>query len=100
MTVSRGEPPAQAEACAEPGTWLNTVGRLIVAYTGKTLEKLARLADAAIQQVMALADLIVDGPYVPASHERGLAYRGSSSQRVIDLGVMRSGGELRLLQVD
>ncbi len=100
ITISGGEPLSQAEACAELVTRLNTAGMHVVVYTGYTLKKLARLADAAIQQVLALANVIVDGPYIPALHERQLAYRGSSNQRVIDLSTTRSTGELRLLQVD
>lgn len=100
VTVSGGEPFAQAEACAELVGRLNTARTHVVVHTGYTYRQLARSADPAIRKVLALADVIVDGPYVAALHDRELAYRGSSNQRVIDLGLSRRTGKLRLLPVD
>lgn len=100
ISISGGEPLAQAQACAELVARLNTAGMHVTIYTGYTFEKLARSNDPAIRRVLALADVMVDGPYVATLHGRGLACRGSSNQRVIDLPATRTAGKLRLLQVD
>jgi len=100
ITISGGEPLRQAQACAELVTRLKIAGMHVVVYSGFTFEKLARSTDPTIRRVLALADVIVDGPFVAALHDRRLAYRGSSNQRIIDLKATRTTGELRLLQVD
>lgn len=100
MTISGGEPFAQAEACAELTARLKAAGIHVAVYTGYTYEQLAQFMDAAVQKILALADVLVDGPYLDALHEEGLAYRGSLNQRVIDLRAIRKVGELHLMQVD
>lgn len=100
VTSSGGEPLAQATACAELVSRLKAEGTHATVYTGYTFEQLAPLTNAAVQELMAMADVLVDWAYLAALHEEGLAFRGSSNQRVIDLSATRSTGELRLLQVD
>lgn len=100
VTISGGEPLAQAEACAEVLSRLKAAGSHVVVYTGYTCEHLAHSMDSSVKRVLGLADMLVDGPYVAALSGKGIAYRGSSNQRVIDLRATRTVGELRLLHVD
>lgn len=100
VTISGGEPLAQAEPCAELVARIKAAGVHVVVYTGYTYEQLAGSTDPAVRRILELADVVIDGPYVVASHERRLPYRGSSNQRVIDLRATREVGELRLLDVD
>lgn len=100
ITISGGEPMRQAQACAELVARLKGTGVHVVVYTGYIYEVLLAGDDPWVQWVLTLADMLVDGPYLAALREDGLAYRGSSNQRVIDLGATRSTGELRLLQAD
>ncbi|MCP4701278.1 MAG: radical SAM protein [Gammaproteobacteria bacterium] len=84
VTISGGEPFAQAEALA---ALLNTVQQEkdlgIIIYSGYTLEKLRALAEksSAISALLELTDVLIDGPYV-AERNDGLSLRGSSNQRV------------------
>ncbi|MDP2936433.1 MAG: 4Fe-4S single cluster domain-containing protein, partial [Dehalococcoidia bacterium] len=100
VTISGGEPLAQPEACAELAARLKATGIHVAVYTGYTYEEVAWSTDPAVRRVLELADVVIDGPYVVALHERRLPYRGSSNQRVIDLRATREVGELRLLDVD
>ena len=56
-------------------------------YTGYRLEK---LRDAPL---LALVDVVVDGPFLLEEKDAGLAFRGSRNQRIIHLrGADRAGG--------
>jgi len=57
----------------------------IVVYTGRVFEQLVQSRWFPIWEVLANADVLVDGPYVQALDHDGMQYRGSSNQRVIDL---------------
>lgn len=97
VTLSGGEPLAQPEACAKIVTHLKDAGIHVVVYSGFIYEDIVRAEDPAIDRVLALADVLVDGPFVVALRDESLAYRGSSNQRVIDLTNTRQTGRLRLL---
>jgi anaerobic ribonucleoside-triphosphate reductase activating protein len=82
LTISGGEPFAQAEA----------LGRLVAAirdrrdlsvlcYTGYTLEHLRTHGTPAQHRLLAQLDLLIDGPYL-ARHHADLLWRGSSNQRL------------------
>jgi anaerobic ribonucleoside-triphosphate reductase activating protein len=59
-------------------------------YTGYRLEK---LRDAPL---LALVDVVVDGPFLLEEKDAGLAFRGSRNQRIIHLHrAERAGGELQ-----
>ncbi len=47
-------------------------------------------------RMLACIDVLVDGPYIKERHNISLRFRGSSNQRIIDLNVTRSTGELTL----
>ena len=89
VTISGGEPFAQAEAVArlleiirahEPGLH-------IVIYSGFCIEDLLEisLAIPAILDILNLADVLVDGPFIQALDHDRVQWRGSSNQRPIDL---------------
>ena len=78
--------------------------KTIWCYTGDVYEDLAnpespRHTDAT-DRLLACIDILVDGPYVAAQHDITLRFRGSSNQRIIDLGATRASGEVRLWQDD
>ncbi len=70
----------------------------MIVYSGFIYEDLVRAKDPALDRVLALADVLVDGPFVAALRDESLAYRGSSNQRVIDLAKTRETGKLSLLE--
>ena len=51
-----------------------------------------------MEELLELADLLVDGPYVEKQRDLTLPYRGSANQRVIDLKKTRDCGTVTLYQ--
>ncbi len=50
----------------------------------------------ATDELLSLADVLVDGRYVEAKKDISLRFRGSSNQRIIDLNLTRERGEIVL----
>lgn len=67
-------------------------------YTGHVYEELIKRPDAA--RLIAIADILVDGPFVQDLKDLNLSYRGSSNQRVIDLDGTRKAGNVVLYGID
>lgn len=100
VTLSGGDPMGQPSACADIVEHLKDIGVHVIVYTGFTFEQLICANNAAIEKVLDLADVLVDGPFIAALRDESLAYRGSSNQRVIDLARTRQTGILCLLDWD
>ncbi len=110
VTLSGGEPFEQAAACAEIGRRCREAGLDVWTYTGYTYEKLLETALAAapvaaslgrpqldpagVRDLLAVTDVLVDGPFVESLKALGLSWRGSSNQRVIDLAATRTSGQV------
>ena len=94
MTVLGGEPMAQADGLAALLHRLKARGTHTVVYTGYTLETLARRADPAVDFALEHADLLIDGPYLPALSDDAGEWRGSRNQRLI-FGPARALAEVR-----
>ena len=54
----------------------------------------------AAQEGYAIADVLVDGEFIPAQHDISLRFRGSGNQRIIDLNATRAAGHTVLWQDD
>lgn len=67
-------------------------------YTGHTYEELVKRQDAA--KLIAIADILVDGPFVQSLKNLNLSFRGSSNQRVIDLNATREQNKVVLYDID
>lgn len=87
ITISGGEPFAQAEALAYLVACLKAYPAHVICYTGYVLEDLLVMAEAMpeIGRALAFIDVLVDGPYERALDSPWMQYRGSSNQRVIDM---------------
>lgn len=57
----------------------------IYIWSGYTYEQLSRCGDPHVRDALALADVLIDGPYIEAERDLTLPMRGSRNQRVIDL---------------
>ncbi len=95
VTFSGGEPFCQAEALAALARRLRAQGTLkhLVIYSGFTIEQLTRQAETepAVRELLALCDVLIDGPFVLSMRDLCLRFRGSSNQRIIDMAAYRAG---------
>lgn len=81
ITVSGGEPFAQAESVAELAGMVRSAGLSVMAYTGYRLPYLRRRGTPGQRRLLGLLDILVDGPYVDTLHA-DLRWRASSNQEV------------------
>ena len=94
LTISGGEPFAQAAACADLARRVKESGGDVVVYTGYTWEELTEPGEneGAVRLLLENADIVVDGPFVAAQKDLDLSFRGSSNQRVIDAAASLAAG--------
>ena len=89
ITISGGEPFYQAGAVANLVATIRGLSpeAHIVVYSGYTFEQLLKRNqyDHRVSDVLYLADVLVDGPYVADLDDDFMQWRGSSNQRAIDL---------------
>ena len=87
VTLSGGEPFAQAEALVLVAAEAKKRGLSVVTYTGYRLEKLLEMGEQkpAIIELLHLTDILVDGPFEQERRDLDLAFRGSGNQRLIDV---------------
>lgn len=57
----------------------------IYIWSGYTYEELQKTSDPHVLSSLALADYLIDGPYIEAERDLTLEMRGSRNQRIIDL---------------
>jgi anaerobic ribonucleoside-triphosphate reductase activating protein len=91
ITLSGGEPFAQAAECAELALAARSRGMDVWTYTGFTYERLREDArqDPDVAALLAATDVLVDGPFLLAERTLELPFRGSKNQRILRL----PGGE-------
>jgi len=77
----------------EKTVWLYT-GNLYEELTGQRGEH--RTHTEITEKLLSLVDVLVDGRFVEEEKQLGLRFRGSKNQRIIDLNVTRSKGEITL----
>jgi len=96
VTFSGGEPFMQAGALVKVAQAARRIGLDITVYSGHTYEELSASPDGDIQDLLALADYLIDGPYIHERRDIGLKFRGSANQRVIDMNATRKAGQVVL----
>lgn len=85
ITLTGGEPFAQAADCAELARRAREKGLTVWCYTGYTYEQLVQKQDEAVNSLLHWVDVLVDGPFLLAQRSLELDFRGSKNQRLIDL---------------
>ena len=98
VTLSGGEPMAQAAAMAEIAQAARERGMSVWCYTGYTLEELLSRNDPEQMRLLHLTDVLVDGPFIARERSLELLYRGSRNQRLIDVPRTLAGGEVCLYE--
>ncbi len=82
ISLLGGEPFAHAGAGAALATEARRLGLSVMVYSGYTLEALRAKCDAAVDRLLALTDLLVDGPYVRGQPDTARRWVGSTNQRL------------------
>lgn len=101
VTLSGGEPFCQAEELLPFARMVREEGEGLWAYSGYTFEQLTGPdAPAGAAELLALCDVLVDGPYVEALSSYDAHWRGSTNQRVIDVAASLAAGRVVLWQAD
>lgn len=81
ITISGGEPFEQAEPLAILAALVQVAGRSVMVYSGHSLESLRGSDLPGVQDLLAAADILIDGPFIQA-RQGDLLWRGSDNQRV------------------
>ena len=101
VTLTGGEPFEQVEGVFELAQLLKAEGYDLWIYSGYLFEDLmAGHPHEKAPDLLALCDVLVDGPFVEALHSYDLNWAGSSNQRVIDLPATLKSGEVVLWKQD
>lgn len=87
VTFSGGEPFCQAEPLAELAERFKARGLHLMAYSGWTYEQLVKKGESepAVEKLLSLLDILVDGRFELEKRSLLLKYRGSENQRLIDV---------------
>jgi anaerobic ribonucleoside-triphosphate reductase activating protein len=83
VTVLGGEPFLQPEGLLLLVRALKAHGQHVTLYSGYTLEELLSRQDLVISQILDLADILIDGPFVKELSGDAGEWRGSTNQRII-----------------
>jgi anaerobic ribonucleoside-triphosphate reductase activating protein len=82
ITLLGGEPLAHAAGAAALAQAVRQQGLTVMVFTGYTLEEARRLSDPAVAEMLALTDILVDGPYLRDQPETRRRWIGSANQRI------------------
>ena len=87
LTLSGGEPFAQAEALSVLAKEAKALGYDIFCCTGYTFEKLVSEFEThpEYKNLLENCDWLVDGPFVLEKRSLMLKFRGSTNQRILDV---------------
>ncbi|MDR0916441.1 MAG: anaerobic ribonucleoside-triphosphate reductase activating protein [Oscillospiraceae bacterium] len=87
VTLSGGEPFAQARDCAEIAAAAKSNGLNVWVYSGWTFEELLEQSrgDTDTRRLLGLADVLVDGRFELPLRSLDLKFRGSRNQRILDV---------------
>ncbi len=82
VTLLGGEPLAHAAGAAALARAVRARGLSVMVFSGYTLEEARWLPDPAVPELLALTDILVDGPYLREQPEARRRWIGSANQRV------------------
>ena len=86
VTISGGEPFGQAKALIPFVKAVKEIHLDVAVYTGYTFEELTSLEDPNVMELLKLTDTLVDGPFEKDKRDYLAKFKGSSNQRIIDVG--------------
>lgn len=83
ITLSGGEPMAQPDKILYLIKKAKETNLDVVIYTGYLFEKLIEMDNPIINEILNIADYLIDGPFIISKLNLNLMYRGSENQRII-----------------
>ena len=92
VTLSGGEPFAQAKENAVLASLLKAAGYEVAAYSGYTFEELQN-GTPEQQQLLQSLDVLIDGPYREEERSLDLLFRGSRNQRILNVPQSLAAGQ-------
>lgn len=96
LTLTGGEPFAQAEDCLTIARAAHENGLNVWSYSGWTFEKLLNEGTQGQKALLRELDVLVDGPFMIEERSLTLNWRGSRNQRVINVPATLEKGEIVL----
>ena len=97
LTLSGGEPFAQAADCLRLTEAARSRGLSVWSYSGWTFEHLRDEGTPEQKALLQALDVLIDGPFLLAERTLALPWRGSRNQRVIDVPASLAAGEAVVL---
>lgn len=82
ITLLGGEPLAHAAGAVALAKSVRERGLSVMVFSGYTLEQAREMADPAVAELLALTDILVDGPYVRERPDTERRWIGSTNQRI------------------
>lgn len=82
MTFLGGEPMLQARGLTEVAKGCRERGLSVMVFTGFTLEHLRKDPMPGVLDLLAITDLLIDGPYVAEQPENRRNWAGSANQKI------------------
>jgi anaerobic ribonucleoside-triphosphate reductase activating protein len=82
ITLLGGEPLAHAAGVAALARAVRRRGLSVMVFSGYTLDEARHLPDPAVAELLALTDILVDGPYLRDQPDTERRWIGSRNQRV------------------
>lgn len=83
VTILGGEPFLQPDGLAALMRELKARDIHLTLYSGYTLEELRARSEPGVHETLALADVLIDSPFVSALAHNAGEWRGSTNQRII-----------------
>jgi len=83
VTILGGEPFLQPDGLAALMRELKNHGQHITLYSGYTIEELRARPEPCVHEALALADILIDGPFVVSLTSGAGEWRGSTNQKII-----------------
>lgn len=96
LTLSGGEPFAQAGACAALARMAHRQGLNVWTYTGYLYESILHKNDPDWDALLSETDVLVDGPFLLQEKTYGIPFRGSRNQRLIRVAESLERGQVVL----
>lgn len=94
ITVLGGEPTDQAEAVGLLFRGVKAIGLSTMLYSGATIEALRSRCSGAVEALLDLTDVLVDGPFQAREFDKSLIWRGSRNQRILCLSRRYSADDI------